>query len=158
MCMDGARNVYWPVLRHQATAALVRRHPAVIARGVPPCMLMAAATLCRGACCDACLGCLQHLGSFTFFAAVLVAIERACTAAPAAAAGAAAAETLYQAVVQLRGELLQRLAALAHSPPHMSALEHFTLLAQVRAILPPASLSMWKRFQNLQKEYRDNVN
>lgn len=75
---------------------------------------------------------MQHLGHFTFFSALLVAIERAAGDTAAATAGAAAADCLYQTVVQMRGELLQRLAALAHSPPHMIAVEHFSLLAQVR--------------------------
>lgn len=77
---------------------------------------------------------MQHLGHFTFFSALLVAIERSAQGMPAAAvstAGAAAAECLYQAVVNMRGELLQRLASLTHSPPQMIAVEHFTLLAQV---------------------------
>lgn len=79
---------------------------------------------------------MQHLGHFTFFSALLVAIERSASAAPTAAAGAAAAECLYQAVLQMRGHLLQRLASLAHSPPHLIAVEHFSLLAQVRAVQP----------------------
>eukprot|EP00892_Ulva_mutabilis_P009311 jgi/Ulvmu1/6752/UM030_0087.1 len=80
----------------------------------------------------------QHLGHFTFFSALLLAIERSAQGMPAVAvttAGAAAAECVFDAVVHMRGELLQRLESLTHSPPQTIAVEHFTLLAQARELL-----------------------